>query len=317
MLSGFLFGLAATMIWGLVYLIPLVLPGYDPMMISSARYVAFGLACIPLVWLEREEFRHYSLSDWWFVTKLSVVGNIIYFWLLSVCIQRAGAPFAGICMAVIPVLVAAIANIRDRRKGRQALRWSKLLPGLALIAAGLVFSNWAEFDAIVNISGGSESDFWIGSAAGVAALLLWTWYPIRNADWLIENPQRSPKSWSTAQGITGLPVSLILFAAVYAEQPAGTPLLGPTPVWFVTVMTGCALLCSWVGILCWNAMSQRLPTALSGQMIVFETIFAVTYAHILRCEIPSPMLSLGVVSLIAGVLVSLRAFQRFGHSEPV
>jgi hypothetical protein len=50
---------------------------------------------------------------------------------------------------------------------------------------------------------------------------------------------------------------------------------------------------------------------------VFETIFAVTYAHILRCEIPSPMLSLGVVSLIAGVLVSLRAFQRFGHSEPV
>jgi drug/metabolite transporter (DMT)-like permease len=64
-------------------------------------------------------------------------------------------------------------------------------------------------------------------------------------------------------------------------------------------------------------MSQRLPTALSGQMIVFETIFAVTYAHILRCEIPSPMLSLGVVSLIAGVLVSLRAFQRFGHSEPV
>ncbi|MBQ9240196.1 MAG: DMT family transporter [Duodenibacillus sp.] len=312
MLAGFFFGIAATMIWGLVYLIPLVLPEYDPMMISAARYVAFGLICIPLVWMEREEFRHYKLSDWWFVTKLSVIGNLVYFWFLSICIQKAGAPFAGICMAVIPVLVALIANVRDRKKGRKALQWSKLMPGLSLIAVGLVLSNWAEFESIVMVSGRSARDFWLGSAAGIAALLLWTWYPIKNSDWLIDNPSRSPKSWSTAQGITGLPVSLLLYAAVYQGQPAGAGIFGPTPVWFVAVMTSCAILCSWVGILCWNEMSQRLPTALSGQMIVFETIFAVVYAHILRLELPSPILSLGVVSLIAGVLVSLRAFRLNG-----
>ncbi len=312
MLTGFFFGIAATMIWGLVYLIPVILPDYDPLTISAARYVAFGLICLPLLWVEREEFRHYKLSDWWFVTKLSVVGNIVYFWLLALCIQKAGAPFAGICMAVIPVLVAAIANLRDRKKGRRTLRWVQLAPGLSLIGIGLVLSNWAEFQEVVRVAGGSAADFWIGSAAGVGALVLWTWYPIRNADWLIDNPERSPKSWSTAQGITALPVSIVMYAALWQAQPAEFGAFGPRPMMFLAVMFGCAILCSWVGILCWNEMSKRLPTALSGQMIVFETIFAVAYAHILRGELPSPVLAAGVASLIAGVLVSLRAFRRCG-----
>ena len=33
-----------------------------------------------------------------------------------------------------------------------------------------------------------------------------------------------------------------------------------------------ALLCSWLGTLCWNEASQRLPTTLAGQLIVFESL---------------------------------------------
>ena len=57
-------------------------------------------------------------------------------------------------------------------------------------------------------------------------------------------------------------------------------------------------------------MSQRLPTALGGQLIVFETIFAVIYAHALRMAWPAPTMVAGLVLLLAGVLLSLRAFQR-------
>ena len=42
MLSGVLYGLGACVLWGFVYLVPLVLPDYDPVIIATARYISFG-----------------------------------------------------------------------------------------------------------------------------------------------------------------------------------------------------------------------------------------------------------------------------------
>lgn len=44
-------------------------------------------------------------------------------------------------------------------------------------------------------------------------------------------------------------------------------------------------------------------------MIVFETIFAVIYAHALRMQWPSLTMCLGMTLLIGGVLVSIRTFE--------
>ena len=38
-------------------------------------------------------------------------------------------------MSAVPVLVAAVSNIRDKKKGT-ALAWSRLVPGLTLIVCG-------------------------------------------------------------------------------------------------------------------------------------------------------------------------------------
>ena len=56
-------------------------------------------------------------------------------------------------------------------------------------------------------------------------------------------------------------------------------------------------------------MSQRLPSALSGQLIVFESIFAVVYALIYRGETPALTMIAGFIVLLVGVLGSLRAFR--------
>ena len=45
-------------------------------------------------------------------------------------------------------------------------------------------------------------------------------------------------------------------------------------------------------------------------IIVFETIFAVIYAHALRAAWPEPTMTAGLALLLAGVLLSLRAFRR-------
>ena len=43
---------------------------------------------------------------------------------------------------------------------------------------------------------------------------------------------------------------------------------------------------SWLGNMLWNAASKRLPLTLSGQMIAFETLFALLYAFVYdgRCR---------------------------------
>ena len=71
-------------------------------------------------------------------------------------------------------------------------------------------------------------------------------------------------------------------------------------------MLGIGLFASWLGTLCWNEASQRLPTTLSGQLIVFETLSALAYAFALRGEMPAPLTLAGIALLIAGVIWALR-----------
>ena len=61
-------------------------------------------------------------------------------------------------------------------------------------------------------------------------------------------------------------------------------------------------------------MSQLLPAALGGQLIVFESVFAVVYALIWRGEMPTLSMTIGFLVLMGGVLGSLRVFQAQSHS---
>jgi drug/metabolite transporter (DMT)-like permease len=51
--SGTLFALAAGLMWGLVFVAPLMLPEYPAALLSVSRYLAFGLIALPLAWVGR------------------------------------------------------------------------------------------------------------------------------------------------------------------------------------------------------------------------------------------------------------------------
>jgi drug/metabolite transporter (DMT)-like permease len=82
--------------------------------------------------------------------------------------------------------------------------------------------------------------------------------------------------------------------------------LGPRPFEFIGLMMAIGLFASWLGTLCWNAASQRLPTALAGQLIVFETMAALAYAFALRGLWPEPLTLLGMALLVTGVITGVR-----------
>ena len=49
----------------------------------------------------------------------------------------------------------------------------------------------------------------------IGAVACWTWYPIRNADWLRAHPDRSPRTWATAQGLATLPLAAVGYAGFW------------------------------------------------------------------------------------------------------
>ncbi|MFN7410823.1 MAG: EamA family transporter, partial [Pseudomonadota bacterium] len=77
--SGTAFALAAGLLWGLVFIAPLLLPQYPAALLSVARYLAFGLIALPLAWLDRRALAQLTRADWVEALKLSLVGNLLYY----------------------------------------------------------------------------------------------------------------------------------------------------------------------------------------------------------------------------------------------
>ena len=309
MLIGTLFALAAGLMWGLVFVGPLLLPEYPAALQSFGRYLAFGLIALPLAWLDRARLAQLGRADWREALKLALVGNIVYYLFLASAIQRAGGPLPTMIIGTLPVVIALVSNRRDAaRDGR--LPWLKLLPSLALIAAGIAAVNQVELQALAQQPQADTARYALGALLAGGALLCWTWYPLRNADWLRAHPDRSPRTWATAQGVATLPLAVLGYLLTWgwlAAGPAAFPMpFGPRPAVFIGLMAAIGLFASWLGTLCWNEASQRLPTALVGQLIVFETLAALAYALLLRGTLPPVLTGVGVVLLVAGVVWALR-----------
>jgi drug/metabolite transporter (DMT)-like permease len=310
MLTGTLFALAAGLMWGLVFVAPLMLPDYPAALLSLSRYLAFGLIALPLAWFGRARLAQLTRADWLEAAKLSIVGNLIYYLCLAAAIQRAGGPLPTMIIGTLPVVIAVTSNLRDHaRDGR--LPWMKLLPSLLLIAAGIACVNQVELQRLRADASADLGRYAAGALLAVAAVACWTWYPIRNADWMRAHPDRSATAWATAQGLATLPLSALGFAAFWGWSAAGGSSgfvmpFGPTPLLFVGLMFSIGLFASWLGTLCWNAASQRMPTTVVGQLIVFETLAALAYAFVLRGEVPGAVTFVGVALLVAGVLLALR-----------
>ena len=308
MISGVLYALLAGLMWGLIFVGPLIVPDYPAVLQSMGRYLALGLIALPLAWLGRARLRQLTRQDWWTALALTLVGNLIYYVCLASAIQRTGAPVSTMIIATLPVVIPIFANLLySQRDGK--LSWLRLMPALVLIASGLLCVNVAELrQGLPDFSGWRYGS---GIALATVSVVCWAWYALRNARWLRENPHQPPLMWATAQALVTLPVSLFGYVAaclwLHAQTPDFALPFGPRPTVFISLMIAIAVLCSWVGALCWNVASQRLPTVILGPLIVFETLAGLLYTFLLRQEMP-PILTLsGITLLVIGVVIAVRS----------
>ncbi|AQW28682.1 DMT family transporter [Ralstonia syzygii subsp. celebesensis] len=301
---GVLCALLAGAMWGMVFIAPRALPAFSPWELALGRYLAYGaiaaLAASPIL---PRIARKITRADCLALARQSCSGNLVYYVLLAFGVQLAGVAPASLIIGVLPITVTVLG-----RGDHGAVPLSRLAWPLLVVAAGIACINIDLFshDAVA----ADARPIWqrlAGIACAAGALCSWTWYAVDNARHLQRNPHFSSNEWSALYGISTGVLSAVL--TVVAVLAAGTGWAhGGGRVWttFWAVNAAVALGASLIGNNLWNIAARRLPLTLSGQMIVFETLFALAYGFVYDHRWPRPLEMAAIALLIAGVGWSVR-----------
>ena len=305
MTSGLIAALGAGLLWGLVFVTPLLLGDYPGIALAVGRYLAFGVLAVGLAAFDRRALAQLQRADWIEAARLALIGNLLYYATLASAIQLVGGPLPTLIIGTLPVVIALCANLSER-SGRDSVPWRRLALPLGVMLGGLLIVHGGALG-----TGSHTGTELPGILLAVLALACWTWYPIRNGRWLRARGSNLARAWATAQGLMTLPLALLagLVWAMLDPDAFDWP-LGPRPAAFVGMMLLLGLAASWLGTLLWNRASHLLPAALLGQLIVFETLAALAYAFIWYRRWPGAAESAGIVLLIGGVLLGVRVFRQ-------
>jgi drug/metabolite transporter (DMT)-like permease len=299
--AGLLAGTGAGLVWGLAFLVPVLLPGWSAVAVTAGRYLAYGMLSLALLACQGRAAWRLARQHWRAALAFAVAGNAGYYLLLVIGIQKIGAPVTDTIIGSIPVVVAVVSNWRT-----PALPWRRLALPVALSLAGLALVNAAEFTATHPAVAAPLGTRVLGLAAAAGAVALWTWYGLANAAFLAARPAIPAGSWSSVVGLATLAVTLAALLPVTLLGQTSRPAAGrPGAAIF---LAGAALLgvaVSWGGTWLWNTASARLPTTTAGILINVETVSGYLYVYLARQHWPPPGQLLGFALILAGVGLAL------------
>ncbi|GJI96965.1 hypothetical protein RugamoR57_36830 [Duganella caerulea] len=306
MWTGILCGLLAGAMWGMVFIVPELLTAFTPLEMACGRYIAYGVIAAGLMAPRLPALlRRLDRGDVVAMIKHALTGNIVYYMLLALGVKLAGVAATSLIIGVLPISVTLMGS-----KDHGSVPLKQLTLPLLLVAAGIACINIDVFSHDAG-NGAPLPDKILGVLCAAGALLCWTWYSVDNARYLKRNPHFSSGEWSALYGVSSglisLAIALVALALFHADVTgAGAVASGRdwTLFWFVNALM--ALGASVIGNHLWNVASRKVPLTLSGQLILFETLFALLYGFIYKQQLPRALEIAAMLLLAGGVLWSMR-----------
>lgn len=288
--GGIACGVGAGALWGLVFLAPELARSFSPLELAIGRYLAYGLIAGALI-LPRWKMliRQLTRRNWLTLFWLALAGNTLYYILLASAVQLSGIALTSLVIGFLPVAVTIIGS---RDQGAVPLR--RLALSLFFCAAGAVCIGG---QAMLQSASGAAMPQIIGLLCAVGALMIWTSFAVGNSRALARLHHLSSHDWNLLIGVvTGLQTLLLIPLAILLKSSEHS---AEDWVQFTGVVVSIAVLASIAGNALWNRMSRLLPLTLVGQMILFETLFALIYGFLWEGRFPT------MLETVAFILVSL------------
>lgn len=297
---GILYGVAAGALWGTVFVAPALGSDFTGLQLAAGRYLVYGLISAVLLiprwpqlrtWLDRTHVQA--------LVGLSLLANIVYYVALATAVQWGGVAMASLVIGFLPVAVTIVGS---RAVGAVPLR--RLMPSLLFSAIAIGCIGWQA------LTGGGAFEWRrvVGFLCAVTALVSWTIYALRNARWLHRLPHVSAHDWNLLTGLVTGALSLLLVpAALYFDSTQHS-----VGAWtrFAAISAGMAVFASILGNSFWNRMSRMLPLTLVGQMILFETLFALLYGFAWESRLPVLTEWVAMACVATSVVLCLHAHRR-------
>lgn len=316
MWTGVVCGLLAGAMWGMVFVVPELLSAFSPLEMAVGRYTAYGAIAL-LLMLPRlgNLLGRLERSDVLALLRHALAGNIVYYIFLAMGVKLAGVAPTSLIIGVLPIAVTLMG-----RNDHGAVPLRQLAMPLLVTGAGIACINIDVFQHAA-AAGHSMLNTVIGVACATGALLCWSWYTLDNARYLKRNPHYSSAEWSALYGLSTGFISLIVggiaFAIFHADVTGAAGAASGRDWTLFWICNGLlALGASVIGNHLWNVASRRVPVTLSGQLILFETLFALLYGFIYKQQFPRPLESAAIVLLIAGVTWSMHVHAQEEELSP-
>ncbi|MGL4634758.1 MAG: DMT family transporter [Beijerinckiaceae bacterium] len=307
MLIGIITGLSAGALWGLTFVAPRAVVPYSEVDLAILRYMAFGMTSLVLMAIH-PRFRPGPMTARTMLTALwlGLSGYVLYYICVAFSVSLAGPAIAPLVIGALPVVLALYGNWQDK-----TVQWSRIALPLLLITAGLAVVNWATLADAQTAA--DRSNILLGFLLALGGLIVWFSYAIVNAKAMRAADAPNSLGWTSLQGLGAmagvLPLAILAPVMGWSHIPelgfagaAGTNLI----IW--ALVTG--VIASWLAQYFWTIASRRLPLALSAQMIVSETLFALLYGFIFAGRWPHTAEWIGAILLVAGVFIGVQVFSK-------
>lgn len=298
--------MAACLIWGLIFIVPDLIHGFDSFEIALGRHFVNGsISCALLLAQGGFSARLFPLNIWKKAFLFSLIVNIGYYTCLVMSVKFASPAIAALIVGISPIVIIFYGNWLQKE-----CQYKNLIIPSALILAGLVLVNFPLFQ-------GEELDYEkpyyvLGVLGAVASMCAWSWYVVENSRFLKNNPDITPQQWSTLIGVSTF-IWVVFLATVYESWNGSEhweKFITPSSMLWVYV-GGCVLLgvlCSWVGTFLWNKASSLLPVSFAGQLTIFETIFGLIFFYLIEQELPPVFEFAGVTLMLVAILYGMNTF---------
>ncbi|TRB02835.1 MULTISPECIES: DMT family transporter [Rhizobium/Agrobacterium group] len=295
---GVFYGVLAGALWGGIFLAPKLVPDFSALQLSTARYLTYGLISLIIIGPRLKRVSaHFGAREWFALGWLSMIGNIAYYVFISTAVKLSGVAFTSIIIGFLPVAVTIIGS---RDHGAVSLK--RLWPSLAFGAIGIIGISW---QSLTENDAGLDVSRVIGLACALGALASWTAFAVGNARWLSRLHHVSADDWNMMTGVVTGGLALLLAIPAFGFG-GGSHNMGDW-LHFAAIAAGLGFTASILGNAFWNRMSRMLPLTLVGQMILFETLFALLYGFLWEGRGPTIVEIVAICSVVLSVILCMRA----------
>lgn len=190
MMKGISYALSACLIWGLIFVVPQFMQGFNSIEVAAGRYLFYGIISLFLFF---KIDKRYPFRIWKKALLYSLIFAVGYYPCVVLGLRYATPAICALIMGIGPITIALYGNWKEKEYSFRSFA----LPSF-LILMGLWCVNGPAL-----VENDVPANYLLGITACFCALLTWSWYVVANARFL-KDRQISSSHWSTLNGVTTL-----------------------------------------------------------------------------------------------------------------